>query len=55
MRHPLFFNSTDTLYEIYKLPIEDPPYSFFYIDVIAEDINQTFHIRFYKPIIINAS
>ena len=42
--------SKDTLYDIYKLAIEDQPYSFLYIDLTAKDINKTFHIRFDKII-----
>ena len=38
----------DTLFGMYKLAIEDQPYSFLYIDLTSKDINKTFHIRFDK-------
>ena len=38
----------DTLFDIYKLAIEDQPYSFLYVDLTSKDINKTYHIRFDK-------
>ena len=40
----------NTLYEIYKMTVEDTPHSFLYIDLSSKDINKTFYIRFDKLI-----
>ena len=41
------------LYEIYKLAIEDTPYSFLYLDLTSKDLNKTFYIRFDKVVRVN--
>ena len=48
MKRPLFKKNKETLFEIYKLAIEDQAYSFLYVDLTSKDINKTFHIRFDK-------
>ena len=43
----------DELYEMYRLAINDAPYSFLYINTNAKDINRMFFIRFEKAMTIS--
>ena len=37
-----------TLYNMYQQAVNDEPYSFFYINTNAKDVNKIFFIRFEK-------
>ncbi|CAE7941936.1 unnamed protein product [Symbiodinium sp. KB8] len=43
----------DELYEMYRLAINDAPYSFLYINTNAKDTNRMFFIRFEKAMTIS--
>jgi len=44
------FKNKNKLFQIYKLAIEDEPYSFLYVNLASKDINKTFYVRFEEPI-----
>ena len=43
----------DELYEMYRIAINDAPYSFLYINTNAKDVNKMFFIRFEKTMTIS--
>ena len=44
----------EELYEMYRIAINDAPYSFLYINTNAKDINRMFFIRFEKAMTISS-
>ena len=40
----------DELYQMYRLVVNDAPYSFLYINTNAKDVNRMFFIRFEKAL-----
>ena len=45
----------DELYEMYRIAVNDAPYSFLYINTNAKDVNKMFYVRFEKLLKIEHS
>ena len=44
------FKDKNKLFQIYKLAIDDSPYSFLYVNLASKDINKMFYVRFEQAI-----